>query len=178
MLVNIRQITEDGLDLDLRRSNWILEATGGSILVPSVQANVHLQWEEGQLHVYGKISAAAEIHCSRCSKEFSTTLGEDFDFMVLPSQHLKLPESQRLSAEELEVAFLRGDDLDLDEVIQENLFLSIPIQPLCSPSCQGLCSRCGKDLNEGECACPKGGRIDPRLRPLEKLREQMIPKAR
>ncbi len=178
MLVNIHQITKDGLDLDLERSNWVLEATGGLISVPSLQANLHLEWEEGQLHIYGEISAAGKTHCSRCSKEFSFSLGEDFDFMALPSQHLRLSESQRLSPEELEVTFLRGDELDLDEVIRENLYLSIPIQPLCSPSCQGLCSQCGKDLNEGDCACPKVGRVDPRLRPLEIFREQMIPKAK
>ncbi len=43
--------------------------------------------------------------------------------------------------------------LDLDPDIREEIILDYPIKPLCSPGCKGLCSRCGKNLNEGSCNC-------------------------
>jgi uncharacterized protein len=97
---------------------------------------------------------------------------ESFDFMSLPQRGLRFPENLRLSSEEMEVTFLEGDEIDLDEIIRENIYLSIPVQPLCSEACRGLCPFCGKDLNEGDCTCLQQ-RADPRFRPLEILRRKM-----
>ena len=38
---------------------------------------------------------------------------------------------------------------------------------LCSEDCQGLCPRCGADLNEGPCQCKP--EIDPRLAVLQQF---------
>ena len=45
--------------------------------------------------------------------------------------------------------------LDLDDFIVEFLGIHVPYRYLCSEDCKGLCHKCGKDLNEGECSCPK-----------------------
>jgi uncharacterized protein len=44
-------------------------------------------------------------------------------------------------------------NLDLDEVLREGLVIEAPMHPLCSPGCQGLCPRCGANLNQGRCDC-------------------------
>lgn len=43
--------------------------------------------------------------------------------------------------------------VDLNEGIREEIILEYPIKPLCKADCQGLCPRCGKNLNEGRCSC-------------------------
>ena len=43
--------------------------------------------------------------------------------------------------------------LDLREAIRQNLLLALPMKALCRENCAGLCSQCGKDLNEGSCDC-------------------------
>ena len=34
------------------------------------------------------------------------------------------------------------------------ILLELPIAPHCRENCEGLCPRCGADLNDGPCACP------------------------
>lgn len=55
-----------------------------------------------------------------------------------------------------------GTELDIGAAIVEEMLLSFPARHLCKPDCLGLCPKCGKDLNEGECGCPKR-EVDPRL---------------
>ena len=58
--------------------------------------------------------------------------------------------------------------LDLDELVFSEIIISLPMKHLCSEDCRGLCSSCGKNLNEGECNCNKK-QIDPRLAVLADL---------
>lgn len=58
--------------------------------------------------------------------------------------------------------------LDLDEFIYAEVIVSLPMKHLCSETCKGICAKCGKNLNDGECDCPKK-EIDPRLSALAEL---------
>jgi len=44
----------------------------------------------------------------------------------------------------------------------------LPLVPLCAPSCQGLCPRCGVNRNETECGCAEAP-ADPRWDALRDL---------
>jgi uncharacterized protein len=58
------------------------------------------------------------------------------------------------------------DELFIDEIIVDNIILSLPIKTLCSETCKGLCPICGQNLNEGDCDCEIEN-IDPRLQKLK-----------
>lgn len=58
--------------------------------------------------------------------------------------------------------------LDLDELIYTEILLSLPMKHLCREDCKGICSSCGKNLNEGNCNC-NTKEIDPRLQALADL---------
>lgn len=58
--------------------------------------------------------------------------------------------------------------LDLDELVTTDIILSLPSKYLCKGDCQGLCQKCGHNLNLGECTCDKR-EIDPRLEALKQL---------
>ncbi len=60
--------------------------------------------------------------------------------------------------------------LDLDELIREEVQLFLPSKILCSEDCKGLCFRCGKNLNLGECGCKK--EVDPRMAALLELLDE------
>ena len=49
--------------------------------------------------------------------------------------------------------FHDGRKLDLNEPVREALLLELPMAPHCREDCNGLCPRCGADLNDGPCAC-------------------------
>jgi uncharacterized protein len=52
--------------------------------------------------------------------------------------------------------------------LREQSWLAIPMKPLCTPNCQGLCPQCGVNLNIESCTCEKTS-IDPRLAVLKEL---------
>ena len=62
--------------------------------------------------------------------------------------------------------------LELDEVVRTDLILAYPQKFFCSrgENCRGLCPKCGKNLNEGDCGCDKTV-VDPRLEILKQLME-------
>lgn len=58
--------------------------------------------------------------------------------------------------------------LDLDEFLYSEVIMSLPMKHVCSEMCRGICFKCGKNLNEGDCGCEKK-EIDPRLAVLADL---------
>ncbi len=58
--------------------------------------------------------------------------------------------------------------LDLAELVTTDILLSLPSKYLCKGDCQGLCQKCGHNLNLGDCDCDKRV-IDPRLEALKEL---------
>ncbi|HEY2030087.1 MAG TPA: DUF177 domain-containing protein [Myxococcales bacterium] len=68
--------------------------------------------------------------------------------------------------EEADEDTYEGKELDLRPAVREQILLSLPSAPVCSEDCKGLCPRCGKDLNEGECGCDRTV-MDPRWAALK-----------
>lgn len=66
--------------------------------------------------------------------------------------------------------YIQAPDYKLDTVslLRDDILLELPSKFLCKESCKGLCPKCGKNLNEGECSCSKQ-EIDPRLAVLKQL---------
>lgn len=58
--------------------------------------------------------------------------------------------------------------LDLSELVTSDIILNLPSKYLCKGDCQGLCHKCGHNLNLGDCECDKR-EIDPRLEALKQL---------
>ena len=71
--------------------------------------------------------------------------------------------------EDEEAYGFEGDLLDLGPMIRDAVILDLPLAPLCSEACQGLCIQCGADLNAGPCGCEAP--LDPRWASLEVLRQ-------
>ncbi|MEI6710017.1 MAG: DUF177 domain-containing protein, partial [Actinomycetota bacterium] len=60
------------------------------------------------------------------------------------------------------------DFIDLAPMVHDAVFLDLPLAPLCSSNCKGLCPYCGIDRNEATCECQ--GDTDPRWATLDTLR--------
>ena len=54
------------------------------------------------------------------------------------------------------------------ELMHEQFVLALPMKPLCSENCKGLCPSCGTNLNKASCECAPVWK-DPRLAALEGL---------
>lgn len=112
----------------------------------------------------GIVSLSAEARftvsaqCAKCAKSISKE-------MCVPVRHFLI---NHLNNEDNDEYILVEDMvLKLDELVMEDIYLSLPSRFLCKDDCKGLCPICGKDLNEGECGCKR--EIDPRLAVLQRF---------
>jgi uncharacterized protein len=75
---------------------------------------------------------------------------------------------REIAEDDLTTAFYRDGMLDIIELLREQFQLALPMKPLCTEDCRGLCPECGANLNHASCGCvPKWE--DPRLAALKGL---------
>ena len=58
--------------------------------------------------------------------------------------------------------------VELDAPVTADILLELPSKHLCKEDCKGLCPKCGKNLNMGDCGCDLR-ETDPRLEILKSL---------
>ena len=109
-----------------------------------------------------------EAKCARCLSPVNGSFTFDLEKTVAPREVLSGLDEDRLD----DYAIIEDGFLDIDSRIIEQLEVEFPFRFLCKDDCKGLCSKCGKNLNEGDCDCNQK-EVDPRLAPLQKLLDQM-----
>ena len=114
--------------------------------------------------VEGTYHSVAGLVCSRCGKPFTQPVSGTFSAVFAGSGQTDWDGERDLYE-------LEGDLADLGPVLVDEIFFSLPMQPLCRADCQGLCPICGADLNEGRCSC-RETEIDPRWDKLKDLWNQ------
>ena len=98
--------------------------------------------------------------CDRCAESFERVVTYPVNAVLV----------RRLENEDEadEWTFLLKDQCaDLDEILTTAFVLNMDSKLLCKPDCKGLCPRCGKNLNYGDCDCRP--ETDPRLAVLGQL---------
>lgn len=102
-------------------------------------------------------AATVATVCARCMKDISV----DIEFSVNETFIRRADDS----ADDIDVTFFDNNEIDTDETVMNAFYMNLTGKYLCKPDCKGLCSKCGADLNEGECGCDKE-EIDPRWQAL------------
>jgi uncharacterized protein len=106
-----------------------------------------------RFHLRGTLEAELEAECGRCLAQFSFAVRPEFDYYLVPRRHVDEwaeVEIDETSRREVEVDSL---ELDLLHLAREQVRLGLPMKPLCSEACRGICLGCGVDLNGGDCTC-------------------------
>lgn len=99
-----------------------------------------------------------ELDCDRCARPIKVPVKTKIRHTLVTSLNDENNDELMLVNE------LR---FPLDDLVTEDIFLELPSKFLCREDCKGICPKCGKDLNAGECGCQK--EIDPRLAALRQL---------
>ena len=83
-------------------------------------------------------------------------IDQPLDLVYQPAASIRvIPEEEiELTAEQMDLIPFNGSRIDLRQAVAEQVLLALPIKPLCSRQCKGLCPRCGLNLNHGPCQCP------------------------
>jgi uncharacterized protein len=114
--------------------------------------------DEGVLAT-GEIIAVATGECGRCLDPITWPIDEAFTELFYyetaasraaekgkkgAKSISKREEKKDIDLEADELTFMIGDEIDLELPIRDAVILNLPVNPLCSDECPGLCQGCGE----------------------------------
>ena len=126
--------------------------------------------DKQQFRLNGTVRTTVELPCSRCLEPFTWPVDASFDLRYQPhAENTGEGNEVEIEEDDLSTAFYENDEIDLGQLMREQFLLSLPMKPLCSDDCQGLCPICGTNLNRGSCGCKREW-DDPRFDALRELK--------
>ncbi len=128
----------------------------GSLVV----ADLTLSSYPGGMMAVGTVRAPWVGECRRCGGPVSGTAAAE-----VRERYVKAGDAEQ----DEDAYLLAGDELDLEPLARDAALLELPLAPLCSPDCRGLCPECGANWNDTTCTCVTAG--DPRWSVLDSLRD-------
>jgi len=166
MKIVIADIPDEGLIVDIEEPL----STEDVKLSSPVVSRLSINKVGSEIIISGRLKAAMDLQCSRCLKDFKRDLDIPVNVVYHPVEDVEA-ERHALRDDEMDMGFYKGDELDLQELIKEQVLLNGEMKPLCSDQCKGICPKCGTDLNTGQCNCGTK-EIDPRLEVLKNFFEK------
>lgn len=118
--------------------------------------------------VSGRVATRIELVCGRCLEPFEVPVDSAFDLRYVPMAENAGEGEREVGEDDLTTAYYREGMLDLIDLMREQFVLALPMKPLCSEACRGLCPSCGTNLNTSQCGCTPQWE-DPRLAALKSL---------
>jgi uncharacterized protein len=116
------------------------------------------------VEIEGGLATEMRLACGRCLTPFAYPLAGEFalTYIQAPAESAAAAEAEdrEVAADDIDLVYFRGEEIDLTDGIQEQVVLALPLRPLCRETCRGLCPNCGADLNHETCSCqspPAGG---------------------
>ncbi|WP_242826507.1 YceD family protein [Caldisalinibacter kiritimatiensis] len=153
--VEIHQEIDEKLTID----NISVNGRDLEILEPiEIKADIY-NTDDG-IFLSGKLIYIYSENCARCLKEFKNKVETKISAKIVGKNE---------DIDEYEVIIYHSEGkFNLEDIVITFVNLSLPMRVLCKDDCKGLCPKCGKNLNEGECNCEVDN-VDPRLEKLKEL---------
>jgi uncharacterized protein len=124
------------------------------------------------IRLRGHYKGLFEAPCARCVEPVEVPVDGEFDLIFRPENVDAQSGERAISAPDTEIGYYEKDSLLLEDVLREQVLLSLPTRVLCKPDCKGLCPSCGVNRNSQTCTCEEGPK-DPRWEALAGLRSQI-----
>lgn len=154
MEILIDEIPEGGQEIKLTSPLEDLDKSDEDVFVKeAITLKANVKRVGSKVVIQGVIRTLVQLECSRCLEKFLYHIDEPFTATFLPASERPSDSDLELESDDLDVSFYKGKSIDLSELVREQIFLAIPMDPLCRTNCRGLCPECGKNLNDGRCYC-------------------------
>jgi uncharacterized protein len=138
-----------------------------SLMAPAaVNGKIRLSGDE--VFVNGHVDTRAKVECDRCLKPIELPVNADFSLEYITGADYASSQAAELTEAQMSVSVFDGEAIDVDEIVKEQILLTVPTRMLCREDCKGICPQCGADRNTGECSCVTNN-IDPRWAVLKDL---------
>jgi uncharacterized protein len=158
MIIDLRTISHDvpaRFELHLDKGWWHQDNNDDQIIGVSnpITAVVEIYRSGNKYVLEGKMTGSLKIRCDRCLNAYDKEINTDFKLFLSRPSHVMNKGEIELLEEDMETGFINDDEINLDDIFKEQLYLSLPIKSLCKEECLGLCPICGTDLNMQTCQC-------------------------
>jgi uncharacterized protein len=138
---------QPGSSLTLRDSASLAEGFGNEVMHPAVagaEVEVLLESVLDGILATGTAEVPFSGECVRCLEPVSLSVPVEFrQFFAYPGADRTDRDSD---VEDDDVSQLEGDELHLEAAFRDAVLLALPLSPVCSPDCPGLCAQCGVRL--------------------------------
>jgi DUF177 domain-containing protein len=124
------------------------------------------------IRIDGSLDTRVQLACARCLEPVVQDVSHKFDLLYRPQGTDAGREELSVTSAEAEVSYYQGEGLLLEDVLQEQVILALPLKAICRDDCQGLCPHCGKNLNVEQCGCTEPVE-DPRWQALRDIRDKL-----
>jgi len=155
LFIEVNRIPPEGLEVAQALELEPLTLGGAPAPLERVRLSGWFRRSRAEVDFRGSVVAVIDLICSRCTAPLSLEVAGDC-FRVYRAGRAAQPVSEGdLDEEDLALTPYDGFRIDLDEIAREQIYLLLPLKPLCTESCEGLCPHCGSDRNLAPCGCPE-----------------------
>ncbi|HVJ04680.1 MAG TPA: DUF177 domain-containing protein [Candidatus Saccharimonadales bacterium] len=124
------------------------------------------------IRLVGKLDGRIEVSCARCLEPVEIPISRSFDLLYRPLASEKGSDEVAINEAETEIGYYKGEGMDLEDSLREQILLGVPIKTLCRYDCKGLCPSCGVNRNEQLCDCDQS-KPDARWAALGDLKNKL-----
>ncbi len=161
MIIDLQSISRSPRYFDLSFEPGWWRQSGNDVQIQGLKAplnaKIHVARKGNRYVISGRLSGVLSLMCDRCLDAYTFSLNHAFRLSLSSSTGSESTQDEtELKKEDLAVEFIETDKIDLDDIIREQIYLSLPMKLLCGNTCAGLCSHCGVNLNRETCNCSEG----------------------
>ena len=133
----------------------VMIQSGEVQLTSPVSVEITAAHEFDHVRVNGRVEAGVKLVCSRCLAEYDDRICSTFELFYTKALGAVAIQDEEVELSETDLVSVtyRGDEINLIPEVDEQIVMELPLKPLCSDQCRGLCSSCGADLNLADCGC-------------------------
>ena len=99
--------------------------------------------DKDQFRLVGTVQTTLELPCGRCLDPFTWPVAK-LSICAITRTRRAPRASRAIEEDDLTTAFYENDTIDLGQLMHEQFLLSMPMKPLCSDACHGLCPSAGR----------------------------------
>ncbi len=157
MKLLFEEITGKPRRFTLHDTSWF-PSENNHVLLTAV-ADVSIKRRDGEtVRLQGTLEGQRLIACDRCGEQVKEPFSSEFEYLISTGKEKPVEQNDIECSDEDAVTFyLKGAEIDLDEILREQAYLAFPLKTLCSEDCKGICAGCGVVLNSEACRCPSDG---------------------
>ena len=163
MFIDINTIGSEGLSFERSVRLHGLEGPSRES-IPDVDARLEgtVSPVPGGAELNARLGATVPLTCSRCLETFAWDVRMVFAWKVL----------RNAADDDASVLVAPEGKIGLEDLATEQVYLNLPLKPICTAACKGLCATCGTNRNLSACGCAPEV-VDPRLAPLLPFRRKI-----